>query len=164
MKFRQIFNRETHERRERKFSFVCSVFLVIMSMVVASVAQQIPTGHATDFVSNTYFEPPHEQQVKMKLSGKEALPLPGGLLDVKHLQIETFTVDGKPEMIARAPQCNYAPLDGMATSNGRLEMQTTDGKCRVNGEGFLWRQNDSLLIISNRVHTVIDMPAEQPPA
>lgn len=164
MKFKKLFYRKTRERRERKFSFAGLVVLVVLFMAIASIAQQIPTGHATDFVSNTYFEPPNEQLVKMKLSGKEALPLPGGLLDVKQLQIETFTVAGKPEMIVRAPQCNYAPLDGMATSSGQLEMQTTDGKFHVNGEGFLWRQNDSLLIISNRVHTVIiDLPALQPP-
>ncbi len=46
----------------------------------------------------------------MKLSGAEASPLPGGLLDVKQLEIETFTADGKQEMMVQAPQCTYAPL------------------------------------------------------
>ena len=122
-------------------------------------AQKTPVGHATDFTSESYFEPPHEQQVKMRLSGAEALPLPGGLMDVKQLRVETFGVDGKPEMVVRAPQCTYAPMDGVASSSGHLDLQTGDGKFRVEGEGFLWRQARSSLTISNQVRTVIDMPA-----
>jgi hypothetical protein len=120
--------------------------------------QATPLGHATDFTSESYFEPPHEQQVKLRLSGAEASPLPGGLLDVKQLRVETFNEAGKPEMVVRAPQCTYAPLDGEANSAGRLELQTGDGKFRVEGEGFLWRQNASSLTISNRVRTTIDLP------
>ncbi len=118
-------------------------------------AQQIPNGRATDFTSNSYYEPPNDQKVKMKLTGAEASPLPGGLLDVKQLRIETFSVSGKLEMLVQAPQCNYAVMGGVANSAGHLELQTGDGKFHVEGEGFLWRQNESLLIISNRVHTVI---------
>ena len=36
------------------------------------------------------------------------------------------------------------------------KLQTGDGKFRVEGDGFLWRQNDSFLTISNHVHTVIE--------
>lgn len=121
-------------------------------------AQKPPVGHATDFTSESYFEPPHEQQVKMKLSGAEASPLPGGLMDVKQLRVETFGVDGKPEMVVRAPQCTYAPMDGVANSPGRIAVQTGDGKFRVEGEGFLWRQAAASLTISNRVRTLIDLP------
>lgn len=127
----------------------------------ADRAQQIPTGHATDFTSDSYFEPPHDQKLKLRLTGAEASPLPGGLMDVKQLRVETFNLDGKTEIIVSAPQCTYAPMDGLASSSGRLKLQTGDGKFRVEGEGFLWRQTDSLLIISNRVHTVIDVPAGQ---
>lgn len=118
-------------------------------------AQSVPAGHATDFTSRTYYEPPHETRVKMQLSGAEASPLPGGLLDVKQLRIEMFNLDGRSEAAVTAPQCTYAPMEGEASSAGRLEMRTGDGKFRVEGEGFLWRQADSQLIISNHVHTVI---------
>jgi len=127
--------------------------LILIAPVVH--AQQVPVGHATDFVSSTYFEPPNAQQIKLKLSGAEALPLPNGAQDVRQLKIETFAVDGKTEMIVSAPQCNYALLDGVANSAGHMELQSGDGKFRVEGDGFLWRQKDQLLIISNNVHTVI---------
>jgi hypothetical protein len=121
-------------------------------------AQPTPLGHATDFTSESYFEPPHEQQVKLRLSGAEASPLPGGLLEVKNLKVETFNEAGKPEVVVRAPQCTYAPLDGVANSAGALELQTGDGRFRVAGEGFLWRQSASSLTISNRVRTTIEVP------
>jgi len=142
-----------------KFLQLASIVLFFLISIPAARAQAMPLGHAKDFTSHTYFEPPNEQKIKMTLTGAEASPLPGGLLDVKRLRIETFSVAGQTELIVRAPQCAYAPLDGVASSPGHLEMQTGDGKLFVTGEGFLWRQNDSLLIISNRVHTVIDTPA-----
>jgi hypothetical protein len=130
-----------------------AIFLVAAA---GSRAQSLPSGHATDFTSQSYYEPPHERQVKLRLSGAEASPLPGGLLDVKQLRVETFALDGRPELVVRAPQCNYAPLDGVANSAGPISLQTADGKFRVEGEGFLWLQNNSFLTISNRVRTLIE--------
>jgi hypothetical protein len=124
----------------------------------ANHAQQNPLGHAQNFTSESYFEPPHEQQVKVRLSGAEASPLPGGKLEVRELKVESFSADGKPELVVRAPQCIYSPLDGVASSSGKLELQSGDGKFRVWGEGFLWRQNESSLTISNKVRTVINLP------
>ena len=49
--------------------------------------------------------------------------------------------------------------NGTASSAGHLQVQTGDGKIRVEGDGFLWRQNDSFLTISNRVSTVIEIRA-----
>lgn len=139
--------------------FYPAIGAVFFLFVVANNrAQQLPVGRATDFTSNQYFEPPNGQKIKMKLSGAEALPLPGGLLDVRQLRVETFGLDGKTEVIVRAPQCNYAPMDGMANSAGHLELQSGDGKFHVEGDGFLWRQTSSSLTISNHVHTLIDMP------
>ena len=138
-----------------KLPQLAAMMTFLFISISAVHAQQVPVGHATDFVSSTYFEPPNEQQVKLKLSGAEALPLPGGLQDIRQLRIETFEITGKTEMIVNAPQCNYSLFDGVANSAGHMELQTGDGKFRVEGDGFLWRQNDQLLIISNNVHTVI---------
>ena len=132
---------------------------MVCCLAVAGRAQTVPVGHATDFTSEAYFEPPHEQQIKMRLAGAEASPLPGGLLEVKNLKVEKFDTTGKTEAVVQAPQCTYAPLEGVASSGGHLEMRTGDGKFRVEGDGFLWRQNESSLTISNHVRTVIEMPA-----
>ncbi len=118
--------------------------------------QQNGVQHASDFTSVEYFEPPHQQQMKSRLSGAEAQPQAGGLLVIKQLKLETFNMNGKPEMIVNAPECIYDTFNRVASSPGRLKAQTGDGKFRVEGDGFLWRQNDSFLTISNNVHTLIE--------
>jgi hypothetical protein len=119
-------------------------------------AQENIAGHASDFTTTEYYDAPHQQQVKSRLSGTEAQPQPGGLLDIKQFKIETFGLDGKPEIIASAPDCTYDTFNGTANSPGHLQVRTGDGKFRVDGDGFLWRQNDSFLAISNNVHSMID--------
>jgi len=135
--------------------FILAFTVLFLALTAGNHAQQIPNGHATDFTSNTYFEPPNAQKVKVKLSGAEASQLPGDLLDVKQLKIETFNVDGKLEMIVRAPQCYYTVMAGEANSAGHIEMQTGDGKIHIEGDGFLWRQDDNSLTISNNVRTTL---------
>jgi hypothetical protein len=116
-----------------------------------------PNGiqHASDFTSVEYFESPHQQQMKSRLSGAEAQPQAGGLLVIKDFKLETFTMNGKPELIVSAPECVYDTFNRLANSPGHLQLQAGDGKFHVEGDGFLWRQNDSLLTISNNVRTVI---------
>lgn len=124
-----------------------------------SPVQKLPTGHGRDFTMESYFEPPHERQVKMRMTGAEVTSLPGSLQDVHRMRIDSFRATGELEVTVRAPQCTFAPFDGVANSAGRLELQTGDGRFRMEGEGFLWRQNDQFLTVSNRVRTVIEMPA-----
>jgi hypothetical protein len=118
-------------------------------------AESLPLGYATNFSSVAYFEPPHELQVKARLSGAEASPLPGALFDLKQMKVETFSTSGRLERIVEAPQCVYAPLDHVASSPGHLELRSGDGKFKVEGDGFLWEESEQSLVISNHVHTVI---------
>ncbi len=138
------------------FLFVSATLVFFLAAEIAG-AQPLPSGlgYATNFSSAAYFEPPNEQQVKIRLSGAEASPLPGTLFDLKKMKVEKFGADGKLEAVVLAPQCIYAPLDGVATSAGHLEFHSGDGKFRVEGDGFLWQQNESSLVISNHVRSVI---------
>ena len=134
--------------------------LLVLSVFVAPGfhavrAQQNGGSHASDFTSVEYFEAPHQQQMKSRLSGAEAQPLAGGLLAIKKLKLETFNTNGSPAMIVEAPECVYDTLNGVANSPGHLQLRTGDGVFRVEGEGFLWRQSDSSLTISNQIQTVI---------
>jgi hypothetical protein len=70
-------------------------------------------------------------------------------------------VDGKLEMVVEAPSCTYDILNATASSPGPLQVRTGDGKFRVEGEGFLWRQTNSFLTISNNVRSLIDMAPEK---
>jgi hypothetical protein len=54
-------------------------------------------------------------------------------------------------------------MNGQANSPGEVHMQTGDEQLRIEGQGFLWRQNESYLIISNHVQTIIEkVPAIAP--
>jgi hypothetical protein len=124
--------------------------------ITISPAQTNLVGHASNFTSVEYYPAPNQQQIKSRLSGAEAQPLPGGLLAIKQLKLETFAPDGKSEIVVNAPECLYDQLGGTASSAGRLQVQYQEGKIRVEGEGFLWRQSDSSLTISNRISTVLE--------
>jgi len=129
---------------------------VLFSAIPDGRTQPNGVQHASDFTSVEYFEPPHQQQMKSRLSGAEAQPQAGGLLVIRQLKLETFNPDGKSEIIVNAPECVYDTFNRVASSPGHLQAQTGDGKFRVEGDGFLWRQNDSFLTISNHVQTVIE--------
>jgi len=133
---------------------ILSVFLAVEFCAVR--AQQPATGRASDFTSVEYFEPPHQTLIQSRLSGAEAQPQAGGLLEIHQLKLETFDTNGVPGLIVLAPECVYDTLHGMASSAGHLRLETADGSSHIEGDGFLWRQTDSFLTISNNVQTVVE--------
>ena len=134
---------------------------ILLLAAIKIPAQSNIVSHANDFTSVEYYPPPNQQQMKSRLSGAEAQPLSGGLLAIKELKLEMFKPNGDPEIIVNAPNCIYNQFDGTASSPGRLEVQTGEGRIRIEGEGFSWRQSDSSLTISNQVRTVIKTGSDQ---
>lgn len=133
----------------------CAFYLFIFIFATGVRAQPNPGG----FTSVKYFPPPNQTRVKLKLTGADAQPLPGGLLLIKQLKLETFSTNGVPQAVIEAPECVYDTMHNTANSAGPLQMRSADGRIRVTGDGFLWRQDDSSLTISNHVHTVIETAA-----
>jgi hypothetical protein len=140
--------------------FILSAFTGFGFFATAIQAQQSMAGHANDFSSVEYYEAPHQQLMKSRLSGAEAQPQ-GQLLVIKQLKLEMFDTNGATEVIVKAPDCVYDTLHGVASSPGHLRLETGDGKSHVEGDGFLWRQTNSFLTISNNVHTVIETTPEK---
>jgi hypothetical protein len=112
-------------------------------------------AHSRNFTSVEYYAAPNPTQMKSRLSGTEAQPLPGGLLVIKQFKLETFYTNGAPQAVVEAPECIYDTVHNTASSAGHLQLRSGDGKIRAEGDGFLWRQSDSFLTISNHVYTVI---------
>jgi hypothetical protein len=133
---------------------------VLFIFAVRGLAQPGIASGARGFTSVEYYPAPLQQQMRSRLSGAEGQPLPGGLLVIKHLKLETFNTNGSPQAVVEAPECTYDTFHYTASSAGHLRLQTGDGKIRTDGDGFLWRQDDSLLTISNNVHTVIETGLE----
>jgi hypothetical protein len=134
---------------------ILSAFLALGFFAVAIHAQQTMAGHASDFSSASYYEAPNQQVMKSRLAGSEAQPLAGGLLAIKQLKLEMFNTNGVLQLVVKAPECVYDTQKGLASSPGHLRLESADGKSHVEGDGFLWRQKDQFLTISNNVKTVL---------
>ncbi len=142
---------------ERRFLISLMGAVLLSFAAIRAGAQPIPlAGTMSDFSSAQYFDPPDQQQIKSRISGAEAQQLTGDLWLIKKVKIEKFEVTGKLQLVAVAPECVYDRVNAVAHSPGELHLRSGDGQVRIDGEGFLWRQNDSLLTISNQVETVID--------
>lgn len=139
---------------------ILSVCVALGFFAAAVRAQQNMAGRANNFSTVEYYEPPHQRQMKFRLSGAEARPLSGGLLVIKDLKLEYFETNGVTEVVIKAPHCVYNTQSGTANSSGHLWLETGDGKSHVEGDGFLWRQTNSLLTISNNVRTVLERTSE----
>jgi hypothetical protein len=129
---------------------------VILFSIAKAFAQPALSGNATDFTSVEYYPAPDQAQIKLRLSGAEAAPLPGGLLVIKQFKLELFSTNGEPQAVVDAPECTYDSMHGQANSAGKLFVRNGDGKIQIQGMGFLWRQADAFLTISNDVRTEIE--------
>ena len=136
--------------------FIIPSLAVLFFAAMENHAQQTPNG----FTSVEYFPQPNQTRMKSRLAGAEAQPLPGGLLVIKQFKLETFNTNGSPQAVVEAPECIYDMRNGAANSAGHLQLRSGDGKIRTEGDGFLWRQDDSFLTISNHHHTMIETGPE----
>ena len=128
--------------------------LVAFAGIVA--AQQFGNTVVKDFAAVLEnHKAPHETQMKSLLQGAEAEPQPDGQVLIRGLKLQTFTVTGEVEMIVQSPQCIFDTVRHRVYSEAHLEVQSGDGRFTFAGEGFLWQQTNNVLIISNRVQTVI---------
>ena len=118
-------------------------------------AQQPTFGRVKNFSVPEYYDPPHQNQVKSLLAGAEAQPQVNGKFFIKELKLETYRENGEREVVVVSPECVFDSAKRVASSASRLEVRTGDGQFSIEGAGFLWRQTNSSLIISNNVHTTI---------
>jgi hypothetical protein len=124
----------------------------------APAAETVATpsfGRVKDFYVPDYYESPNQNQMKSLLRGDEAEPQPNGRVLIRELRVETYRLDGTTDLTVRAPECLYDASAQVASSAGRFEARSGDGKLFVEGEGFRWQQADSTFTISNRVHTIV---------
>jgi lipopolysaccharide transport protein LptA len=103
----------------------------------------------------TEYYPPQETKLKSLLEGARAQRQPDGRFLITDAKCQTFRENGEGELIVQAPQCLYDAGQRSLSSPGPLHVRTADGKFSIEGEGFLWQQTNSTLLVSNRVHTII---------
>ena len=91
------------------------------------------------------------------LTGDQAIPQSNGMILVKGARLETYKYNGeqrKVDLIMEAPTCFFEFRTRVASSSGPMRVFRADGGAVLEGRGFSWRQNPSLLVISNNVRTI----------
>lgn len=116
---------------------------------------QASQGGASPFNVVEYFLAPHHTQMKLQVTGSEARFEADKKVRLTQMKLQTFREDGQRDIVIEAPDCLYDPTRRVASSPGRLKVQTGDESFSVEGQGFLWRQEDSNLVISNDVRSLV---------
>jgi len=141
--------------------------LLLLAVGFAATQQGIEVKNFK-FAPGAYYPPPHEKQLKSLLTGAKAQPQPGGSYLITDGKFETYHENGEREMLGETPECVYEEGgDHSLHSSGPLRVQAADGKFTITGEGFRWEQTNSVVNISNRVHTLIHpdlLQGQAPPA
>jgi hypothetical protein len=118
--------------------------------------QDAPLRQAGDYKSVEYFLPPHELQISSRITGAQAFPLPGSrLVRFIGFKLETYDTNGHALYIVEATNCVYDESDRIASSADHLKVRQADGQVTLEGDGFLWQQDENTLNISNHVYTII---------
>ncbi len=116
-------------------------------------AQPVESGGGFKFVE--YYPAPNETRMKSMLEGAQAQGQPDGRMLITQAKWQTFRLDGERELAAEAPQCFYDQSRQTISSPGSLQVQIANGRFSIAGEGFLYQQTNSILLVSNRVHTIL---------
>jgi hypothetical protein len=131
------------------------VLLAAGALQLIAAVEKPSSTTIKDFSVPAYYDPPHEKQMKSLLQGAEAEPQPGGMIWITEVKLQTFSEAGQPQVQVQAPHCIFDPVQHTVSSSGPLTVKSVNGQFYLEGEGFLWQQTNSNLIISNRVRTVI---------
>ena len=135
-----------------------SLILLILAFSAAfaplSTQAQPRIGEMKGFKFAEYFS---ERQTQMKslLEGATGRRRDDGTILLTGAKLQTFKLNGDPEITVEAPQCVHDPKTRSVSSEGALSVRTADGKFALSGEGFRYGQTNQWLIISNNVRTTI---------
>jgi hypothetical protein len=133
-----------------------SIPVLLISCGLVAVAAQLQNSQRSvvqkDFRIFDYYR--GSQRPKALLHGREAeylrTPIP-----IRRMTIETYLESGLTNLTATAESCYADRVNRTAYSADPLRFQLGDGRFILEGVGFHWNQTNSVLIISNRVKSVI---------
>lgn len=113
----------------------------------------LPAAVLKDFVWPDYYPPPHETQLRFRLRAAEATPSEGSWVQVRQVTLARFSPQGQTELFVQAERCLFHTGTQEARSEGPLELRLQGDRMTLEGVGFLWRQTNGWLVVSNRVRT-----------
>jgi lipopolysaccharide export system protein LptA len=127
------------------------------------LADDAPQISSEGFDQRLNYDPPFQNRLKTELIATNTTYIngSGGRALLKIVTIRQFSLaGGEPQMTAEAPECYYSFPRKEVNSAGPLQVRAENGKFFVQGVGFFLRQTNSSLIISNQVHSILQL---QPP-
>jgi len=129
------------------------LWLVLLAGIPLS-AQNISFGTPKNFSIPDYYA--GSNQKRSVMTGAQAIPQSATQVLIKGLHIETYDKAGATNLIVEAPECQFDYSSKNAWSSGPLRVRDARGRFTLAGQhGFLWRQTNSNLIVSNKVRTTI---------
>lgn len=148
----------------------CLAVAVALAFSIASHAQP-KTALPEVTVRGGFKLPLTEANRRVALvSGQEAKPaLLAGQLAVTGFRLETYRYnpDQQVDLVVESPTALFDSGKSAASSPGTLTLRGPNDRFTVSGEGWSWDQAGGLLVISNRVRTVLRRPGasgtNQPP-
>jgi hypothetical protein len=129
------------------------LWLVLLAGIPLS-AQNISFGSPKNFSIPDYFAGSNKKRSVM--TGAQAIPQSASQVLIKGLHIETYDKAGVTNLIVEAPECQFDYSSKNAWSAGPLQVRDALGRFTLtNDAGFLWKQTNSYLSVSNKVRATI---------
>ncbi len=140
----------------RHFGMPLLSITLLLRFAMTSLLAQEDAVFENFLYSPGHFPPPHERQMQSLLRGGEARPLPGERYRCSAgVELDTFLKTGETNLVVQTPECIVDERHQAVNSPGPLKVQSAGGRFVIEGTGFLWRQTNSSLFISNDVHTIV---------
>lgn len=145
---RQRFPTFTREQSRSIRAIACSFLVVGLAH-----AQPVTSGKSSGGFKYPAFD--DNNRLETLLTGESFELISANQLLVHQLRLESYKENGDVDFIVTAPECLFDRVSKQAWSTNQLHVKATDEQFSIQGTGFLWDMDHSLLHISNSVHTVL---------
>jgi len=138
----------------RRFRGLKGAVLALAALLLAGALAQVssPGGVVKGAFVFPEYDQANPQRLRSLLTGVGAKPLANGQVWFNQLRLETYAEEDKTNFVVLGTNCVFDGTNKLASSPDRLEVHSGDGRLFIEGVGFLWRQTNWHLTISNRVH------------
>ena len=135
-----------------------SSYYMVFYVLICSVFGQVTPGQG---IQKRIQFPEYDRRTGRMISlltGDKAVPQRNGIILVEGARLKTYKYRGakkNEDLIIEAQTCLFDLRTRMASSAGPMKVYSPDGGAILEGRGFSWRHEPSLLIVSNNVRTVM---------
>ncbi|MBX3746206.1 MAG: hypothetical protein KF833_12950 [Verrucomicrobiae bacterium] len=136
-----------------------AVTATTVAMIVREVSAQERTGPQVTIEGGFRAPIGDGTRTVAVVSGRDARPsLVAGVMEVTEFRLETFRDDPArtTQLEVTSPLAVFATAGGRgATSDREIHLRSADGRFEVSGQGWSWTQASGMLVVSNRVRTLL---------